>query len=204
MSDFEISGSAASAKALEHPTSPWANNAKRNFDEVAKEKLDNLADDDPSKSEPTMQTKKLHIGSGDIIGKSVIQDFFTCAGSLPLMGGSIVTRTICFADAISMLIAQLERQFVHMHPFIQWLFLEFSNIQEAPTKRLATIFLAQEFVNIIQVSRVIFAHYRVNGECPPIEGILCELEGIRKLRSTDYVAYDENLREKVPPNVLVN
>ena len=88
MSDFEISGvSAASAEALEHPTSPCANNAKRNFDEVAKEKLDNLADDDPSKSEPTMQTKKLRIGSGNIIGKSVIQDFFTCVGSLPLMGG---------------------------------------------------------------------------------------------------------------------
>ena len=91
-----------------------------------------------------------------------------------------------------------------MHPFIQWLFLEFSNIQEAPTKRLATIFLAQEFDNIIQEARDIFAYYRINCEFPPIEGILYELEGVRKLRSTFYVAYDENLRKKVPPNVLVD
>ena len=195
MSDFEISGvSASSAEALEHPTSPCARNTKRIFDEVAKEKLDNLADDDPSKSEPIMQTKKLCIGSGNIIGKSVIQDFFTCAGLLPLIGGSIVARTTSYADAIYLLIGQLERQFFHMHPFIQWLFLEFSNIQEAPTKRLATIYLVQEFDNIMQEARDIFAHYRVNYDCPPIEGILYELEGIRKRRSTDYVAYDENLR----------
>ena len=100
-------------------------------------------------------------------------------GSSPLIGGSIVAISTSYSYAISLLIAQLERQFVHMHPFIQWLFLEFSNIHEASTKRLATIFLCQEFSNIIQEARDIFFHYRVNGECPPIEGILYELEEIR-------------------------
>ena len=56
----------------------------------------------------------------------------------------------------------------------------------------------------MQEASDIFAYYRVNCECPPIEGILYELEGIRKLRSTDYVAYDENLKKKVPPNALVD
>mgnify|MGYP005823262659 CR=1 FL=1 len=37
--------------------------------------------------EPTiLHTKKFRIGSGNIIGKGVIQDFFTCAGALPTMG----------------------------------------------------------------------------------------------------------------------
>ena len=58
--------------------------------------------------------------------------------------------------------------------------------------------------NIIQEYRDIFSHYRVNGECPPIEETIYELEEIRKLRCTDYVAYDENLRKKVPLNVLVD
>jgi hypothetical protein len=35
-------------------------NIKRSFDEVAKETLDNLADDDPNKEEPTItHTKKI-------------------------------------------------------------------------------------------------------------------------------------------------
>ena len=123
-----------------------------------------------------MQTKKFRIGSGNIIGKSVIQDFFTCAGSLPLIGGSILTRTTSYVDAISLLIVELERQFIHIHPSIQWLFLEFSNTEDAPTKRLATIFLVHEFNHIMQQAREIFAYYRINSECPPIEGILYELE----------------------------
>ena len=54
--------------------------------------------------EPTiLHTKKLRIGSGNIIGKGVIQDFFTCAGALPTMGGSILHITSSLADAISLL-----------------------------------------------------------------------------------------------------
>ena len=121
-----------------------------------------------------------------------------------MIGGSILARTTTLADAISLLIFELERQFVHMHPRVQWLFLEFSNIHDPPTKRLATIFLVHEFSHIMREAREIFSHYRINGECPPIEGILYELEEIRRLRSTDYVGYNENLRKKVPPNVLID
>ena len=81
MSEFETSDtSASSAEALEYSTSPLNDNAKRNLDEVVKEKLDNLADDDPSKEEPILQNKKFRIGSGNIIGKSMIQDFFHLCG----------------------------------------------------------------------------------------------------------------------------
>ena len=38
----------------------------------------------------------------NIIGKGVIQYFFTCAGTLPSMGGSILHRTSSLADAISL------------------------------------------------------------------------------------------------------
>ena len=37
--------------------------------------------DAPAKESPTLHTKKFRIGSGNIIGKGVIQDFFTCAGA---------------------------------------------------------------------------------------------------------------------------
>ena len=84
--------------------------------------------DAPAKEPTIFHTKKFRVGSGNIIGKGVIQDFFTYAGTLPSMGGSILHRTSSLADAISLLVVELERQFIHMHPCIQRIFLEFSNI----------------------------------------------------------------------------
>ena len=57
--------------------------------------------DDPVEEPNVLRTKKIQIGSGNIIGKGFIQDFFTCAGALPAMGGSILHRTSSLADAIS-------------------------------------------------------------------------------------------------------
>ena len=83
------------------------------------------------KNPPPYIQKNFRVGSGNIIGKGVIQDFFTCAGALPSMGGSILHRTSSLVDAIVMLIVELERQFMHMHPSIQRVFLEFSSIEHS-------------------------------------------------------------------------
>ena len=65
--------------------------------------------DAPAEEPPVLHTKKFRIDSGNIIGKGVIQDFFTCAGALPSMGSSILHRTSSLADAIAMLVVELER-----------------------------------------------------------------------------------------------
>ena len=104
----------------------------------------------PADEPPILHTKKFRISSGNIIGKGVIQDFFTCASALPSMGSSILHRTSSLVDAIAMLVVELERQFMHMHPCIQRIFLEFSNIEHSSVKRATTIFLAHEFRFIIK------------------------------------------------------
>ena len=109
------------------------------------------------------------------------------------MGGSIVHITSSLADAIAMLVVELERQFMHMHPCIQRIFLEFSNIEHSSVKRAATIFLAHEFRFIIKEAKEIFAHYRVDAGRPPIEAILFDQEEIMHFQSLDYVAFNENL-----------
>ena len=156
------------------------------------------------KNLPSFIQKKFRVGSGNIIGKGVIQDFFTCVGALPTMGGSILHRTSSLPDAISLLIVELERQFMHMHPCIQRIFLEFSNIEHCSVKGAATIFLAHEFRFIIKQAKEIFAQYRVDAGRPPIESILFDQEEIMRFQSLDYVAFNENLRKKVPTNVLVD
>ena len=52
-----------------------------------------------------------------------------------------------------------------MHPCIQRIFLEFSNIEHSSVKHAATIFLAREFRFIIKEAKEIFAHYRVDAGC---------------------------------------
>ena len=101
------------------------------------------------------------------------------------MGGSILHRTSSLADAIAMLVFELERQFMHMHPCIQRIFLEFSNIEHSSVKHAATIFLAHEFRFIIREAKEIFAHYRVDADRPPIEAILFDQEEIRRFQSLD-------------------
>ena len=94
------------------------------------------------------------------------------------MGSSILHRTSSLADAIAMLVVELERQFMQMHPCIQRIFLEFSNIEHSSVKCAATIFLAHEFRFIIEEAKEIFVHYRVDAGRPPIEAILFDQEEI--------------------------
>ena len=91
-----------------------------------------------------------------------------------------------------------------MHPCIQRIFLEFSNIEHSFVKRAATIFLAHEFRFIMREANEFFAHYRVDAGHPPIEAILFNQEDIMHLRSLDHVAYNDNLRKRVPIDVLVD
>ena len=98
-----------------------------------------------------------------------------------MVGGSILNGTTSFANAISLLIVEFERQFVHLHPSKQRVLLEFSNIHDPSVKRLATIFLVHEFDHLMKEAREIFAYYRISSECPPIEEILYDQDEIRKL-----------------------
>ena len=115
------------------------------------------------------------------------------------MGCSILHRTSSLADAISLLIVELERQFMHMHPCIQRIFLEFSNIEHSSVKHDVTILLAHEFRFIIREAKEIFVHYRVDAGRPPIEATLFYQEAITCFQSLDYVAFNENLRKRFPP-----
>jgi len=81
------------------------------------------------------------VGDGNIIGKSVIQEFFDCTGSMPISKISILLDTNCYADAIVMLVDKLERKFVHIHPALQKVFCKLPNTNHPIAKKIATIIL---------------------------------------------------------------
>ena len=68
------------------------------------EKLDACSLDHETETPPNYKAKTFHVGDGNIIRKSVIQEFFDCMGTMPISKRSILLDTSCYVDAIFMLI----------------------------------------------------------------------------------------------------
>ena len=136
------------------------------------ETLESCSLNHETETPPIYKTKIFHVGDGNIIGQSVIQEFFDCTGYMPINRKSILLETNYYADAIVMLVEKLERKFVHIHPALQKVFYELPNINHPIAKKIATIILLREFDFIIQEARDIFAFYKKVVEYPPIIDIL--------------------------------
>ena len=147
---------------------------------------------------PTFKTKVYRVGSRNIISKNVVQEFFNCAGVIPIIKESILDKTNYYVDAISMFVVKLERIFLHIHPALQKIFYELPNIHNPRIKKIATIILMHEFDYIIKEARDIFSFYKIDFERSPIEEILHDKDTIRRLESKDYFAYGENIRKEFP------
>ena len=65
-----------------------------------------------------LDAKTFVMGHGNIIGKSVIQEFFNCTGTLVCDDVPILKRTKNYAEAISALVPKLERRFIRTHPIL--------------------------------------------------------------------------------------
>ena len=143
------------------------------------------------------------MGSGNIIGKNIIQEFFNCTGVIPIIKGSILDKTNCYVDHIAMLVVKLEINILHIHHVLQKMFFELPNIHNPKAKKIATIILMDEFDYIIREGRDIFAFNKIYFEHPPIVEILHDKDTMRRLESNDYHAYGENIRRKVPHAELI-
>ena len=75
--------------------------------ENLEEKLETCSLDHEAETPPNYKTKTFHVGDGNIIGKSVIQEFFDCMGSMPINKKYIHPEE----NAIVMLVEKLERFF---------------------------------------------------------------------------------------------
>jgi hypothetical protein len=77
-----------------------------------------------------LDAKTFVLGHDNVIGKSVIQEFFNCIGSLTLDEAPILKRTNNYADAIVALVLKLERRFIRTHPTLQRLLYELPIIKK--------------------------------------------------------------------------
>jgi hypothetical protein len=139
------------------------------------------------------------LGHGNVIGKSVIQEFFNCIGSLACDDAPILKTTKSYADAISKLVLKLERRFIRTHPTLQRLFHELPFIKNPRAKKIATLVLMNEFDHIVREAREIFDFYGMNHEKPVIDEILYDRDYLlRYLFHNDHI-FDEFTKKEVPP-----
>ena len=82
-------------------------------------------------SSTNLDAKTFVLGQGKVIGKSVIQEFFNCIGTLTCDDAPILRRTKNYVEAISALFLKLERRFICTHPTLQRLFYELPVIKKS-------------------------------------------------------------------------
>jgi hypothetical protein len=146
-----------------------------------------------------LDSKFFVMGRGNIIGKSTIQEFFTCTGALVCNDIPILKRTKSYAEAISALILKLERRFVRTHPTLQRLFYELPVINNPRAKKIASLIHMNEFDYIVQEAREIFDFYNMNHEHPVIDEILYDEDYLLRHLFCDNHTFDENTKKEVPP-----
>ena len=146
-------------------------------------------------SSTNLDAKTFVLGHGNIIGKSVIQEFFNCIGTLAFDDAPILKETKNYADAISALVLKLERGFIHTHPTLQRLFYELPVIKKSRAKKIATLVFMNEFDHIVREAREIFDFYGMNREKPVIDEILYNNDYLlRYLFRNDHI-FDENIKK---------
>ena len=146
-----------------------------------------------------LDAKTFVLGHGNVIGKSVIQEFFNCIGTLACDDAPILKETKNYAEAISALVLKLERRFIRTHPTLQRLFYELPVIKDPRAKKIATLVLMNEFDHIVREAREIFDFYGMSHEKPVIDEILYNNDYLlRYLFRNDHI-FDENIKKEVPP-----
>ena len=120
---------------------------------------------------PTFTLKDLSIGSGSIIGKDNIEEFFNHVNKHEdTEDRSLVELAPNFEIAAASLIHMLEARFVNLNPLMQVIFLKLKGIED-PGKRdfiLETLF--KEFYDVPKEARKVFERFNMLGSCVDVVG----------------------------------
>ena len=120
---------------------------------------------------PKFTLKDLSIGSGSIIGKDNIEEFFNHVSKHEdTEDRSLAELAPNYEIAAASLIHMLEARFVNLNPLMQVMFLKLKEIED-PEKRdfiLETLF--KEFYDVAKEARKVFERFNMLGSCVDVVG----------------------------------
>jgi hypothetical protein len=113
---------------------------------------------------PKYALEDLSIGSGSIIGKDNIEEFFNHVSKHKnIEDRSLAELAPSYEVAASYLVHMLEARFVNLNPFMQQIFLKLHDIEVSEKKDFILETLRREFRDVVIEPRKVFEHFNMLG-----------------------------------------
>jgi hypothetical protein len=154
---------------------------------------------------PKYVLEDLSVGSGSIIGKSNIEEFFNhISMHKDVEDKSLAELAHSYEVASAYLVHMLEARFASLNPFIQHMFLKLYDIEDSEKKDFILKTLRREFRDVAIEARKVFKHFNKLGSHVEVVGttkedfkvpIPCKLVGMHK-------ALEKNFNWICPENLF--
>ena len=117
--------------------------------------------------------KDLSIGSGSIIGKENIEEFFNhISKHEDIEDKSLVELAPNYEIAATSLVHMLEARFVNLNPMMQIIFLKLKEIEDAEKRDFILETLLKEFNDVAKEAKKAFDRFNMIGSCVNVMGTL--------------------------------
>jgi hypothetical protein len=137
---------------------------------------------------PKYVLEDLSVGSGSIIGKSNMEEFFNhISMHKDVEEKYLAELALSYEVASAYLVHMLEARFASLNPFMQHMFLKLHNIKDSEKKAFILKTLRREFRDVVIEARKVFKHFNKLGSHVEVVGttnedfrvpIPCKLVGI--------------------------
>jgi hypothetical protein len=122
---------------------------------------------------PEYILKDLSVGSGSIIGKNDIEEFFNHVSKhKDIENRSLAEFAPNYETAAAHLVHMLEARFVNLNPTIQQIFLKLHDVEDAQKRDFILETLHKEFRDVVIEARNVFDHFNMLGSCVDVIGTL--------------------------------
>jgi hypothetical protein len=139
---------------------------------------------------PKYILEDLSVGSGSIIGKSNIEEFFNHNSMhKDVEDKSLAELTPSYEVAFAYLVHMLEARFVNLNPFMQQMFLKLHDIEDSEKKDFILETLRREFRDVAIEARKVFERFNMLGALINVVGtnkedfkvpVPCKLVGLHE------------------------
>jgi hypothetical protein len=120
---------------------------------------------------PKYVLKDLSIGSGSVIGKNNIEEFFNHVSKhKDVEDRSLTELAPSYVVATAYLVHMLEARFVNLNPIMQQMFLKLHDIEDSEKKDFILETLRKEFRDVVIEARKLFERFNMLSSCVEVVG----------------------------------
>ena len=122
---------------------------------------------------PKYAFKDLLVGSGSLIGKDNIVEFFNHVSKHEdIENRSLAELAPGYETAAAQLVQMLEARFISLNPFMQQMFLKLHEVESEEKRDFILETLLKEFKDVVIEARKVFDRFEMLGSCVDIIGTL--------------------------------